>query len=67
MVDEGPPSRPAWSPLPAGPTLTRWQQRARRRARAYEHVVGVVFGLLAVAALVYFGAVTSLISPLFTP
>jgi hypothetical protein len=29
-------------------------------------VVGVVFALLAIAAVVYFGAVTRLISPLFT-
>lgn len=67
MVDRGASSRPAWRPLPDGPALTRWQERARRRARAYDRVVGIVFGLLALAALIYFRALTSLISPLFLP
>lgn len=48
------------------PTLTRWQERTRRRGRLHERVLGIMFALLAIAAVVYFGAVTRLISPLFT-
>ena len=47
------------------PTLTKWQRRRRRGAPAERIVMAALFLALAVAMIVYFGAIVRIIGPVF--
>ena len=49
----------------AMPSLTRWQERRRRRARLQRILMGALFLVLAGAILVFFGAIVRIIAPVF--
>lgn len=48
------------------PKLTKWQQRRRERASTERRVMTLLFAALVAAAVVYFGALTGIIAPVFT-
>ena len=49
------------------PTLTRWQERRRDRKKAHDYVMAGLFVLLMAAVLVYFAAISDLITPVIAP
>lgn len=48
------------------PSQTRWQERRRRIIPLERAVMGLLFAALAIAMVVYFGAIVRIISPVFT-
>jgi hypothetical protein len=45
------------------PALTKWQER-RRRGRSLEHrVMAILFAMLVIAVVVYFGGLARLVAP----